>query len=158
MSLEGPLHLPVMRAFDEKHFITDGSSGTVAVAAPSLHVRVAGDVFKFRFAQRAGCLRPSPCRQRLFSQDYSRSQMIARRVCTLCQAADAGESTPDVTGQIVASLRELKCQPRFHSFTSGPFVPITGSAFGSFTFGIVFNALAWFSGVARVISAGGPGG
>jgi hypothetical protein len=29
---------------------------------------------------------------------------------------------------------------RFHSLTSGPFSPRTGSVFGSFTAGIVFNA------------------
>src|SRR5882757_4047713 len=49
-------------------------------------------------------------------------------------------------------------QPRFHSLTSPPCSPSTGSLFGTFTSGIVFSALAWFSGVGRVICIGGPGG
>lgn len=47
---------------------------------------------------------------------------------------------------------------RFHNLTSGPSSPRTGSVFGSFTSGIVFNAFAWFCGVGRVICIGGPGG
>ena len=47
---------------------------------------------------------------------------------------------------------------RFHSLTSGPSSPRTGSVFGSFTSGIVFSAFAWFSGVGRVICICGPGG
>jgi hypothetical protein len=31
---------------------------------------------------------------------------------------------------------------RFHNLTNGPFSPRTGSVFGTFTSGIVFNALA----------------
>ena len=46
----------------------------------------------------------------------------------------------------------------FHNLTNAPFSPITGSVLGNFTSGIVFNALAWFSGVGRVICIGGPGG
>ncbi|MHC2391425.1 hypothetical protein ACVMHZ_003487 [Bradyrhizobium liaoningense] len=45
-----------------------------------------------------------------------------------------------------------------HSRISAPSLPVTGSAGGSATFGIVFSALAWFSGVARVISIFDPGG
>ncbi len=45
-----------------------------------------------------------------------------------------------------------------HNRISAPFLPVTGSAGGRATFGIVFSALAWFSGVARVISIFDPGG
>ena len=69
----------------------------------------------------------------------------------------AVDVTPEMTGQIV-TINRSKRQSRFHSFTSGPSAPMTGSVFGSFTCGIVFSALAWFSGVARVTCIGGPGG
>ena len=47
---------------------------------------------------------------------------------------------------------------RFQSRTSGPSLPFTGSVSGTATSGIVFKALAWFSGVGRVICIAGPGG
>ena len=59
----------------------------------------------------------------------------------------------------IASLHpsyEAEC--RVHSRTNGPSLPLTGSLFGSGTAGIVFSALAWFSGVGRVICIFGPGG
>ena len=46
----------------------------------------------------------------------------------------------------------------FHSRTSGPSSPITGSVSGSGTRGMLFSAFAWFSGVGRVICIFAPGG
>jgi hypothetical protein len=45
-------------------------------------------------------------------------------------------------GFLAISHRVATRQWRFHNLTSGPSAPITGSVFGSFTSGIVVNALA----------------
>lgn len=42
----------------------------------------------------------------------------------------------------LASLGPPYDSTRFHSLTSGPFSPITGSVFGSLTAGMVFSAFA----------------
>src|SRR5207253_1302860 len=76
-----------------------------------------------------------------------RSARIQR--CWLAQRRIAASAMTSVFVYVVLS---------FHSRTSGPSSPRTGSVFGSFTWGMVFNDFAWFSGVGRVMCIAGPGG
>ena len=74
----------------------------------------------------------------------------------ILQAALRAFATHGYEGVSVRTLnRELGVS---HSLINAPSLPVTGSAGGSATFGIVFSALAWFSGVARVTSIFAPGG
>jgi len=82
----------------------------------------------------------------------------SNRPCGKPQAAKQSGISAVAVDCFACAGKDGSYEVPFHSRTSGPSSPITGSVSGSGTRGMLFSAFAWFSGVGRVICIFGPGG
>jgi len=82
----------------------------------------------------------------------------SNRPCGKPQAAKQSGISAVAVACFACAGKDGSYEVPFHSRTSGPFSPITGSFSGNGTRGMLSSAFAWFSGVGRVICIFGPGG